>query len=54
MTAFLIVGCSLLGLLVGLALPVVIERVPEKVSVLAGPFRSVFPPRSSWDVMSEG
>ena len=22
--------------------------------VLAGPFRSLFPPRSSWDVMSEG
>lgn len=38
MTAFLIVACTLLGLLVGLALPVVVERVPEKVSVLAGPF----------------
>ena len=38
MTAFLVVACSLLGLLVGLALPVVIERVPEKVPVLAGPF----------------
>lgn len=38
MTALLVVGASLLGLLVGLALPVVIERVPEKVPVLAGPF----------------
>lgn len=38
MTVLLVVGCSLLGLLVGLALPVVIERVPEKVPVLAGPF----------------
>ena len=38
MTAALVVGCSLLGLLVGLVLPVVIARVPEKVPVLAGPF----------------
>ena len=38
MTVALVVVCSLVGLLVGMALPVVIERVPEKVPVLAGPF----------------
>jgi leader peptidase (prepilin peptidase)/N-methyltransferase len=38
MDAVLVVACSLLGLLVGLCLPVVIDRVPEKVPVLAGPF----------------
>lgn len=38
MSTALVVGASLLGLLVGLVLPVVIDRVPEKVPVLAGPF----------------
>jgi leader peptidase (prepilin peptidase)/N-methyltransferase len=38
MDAALVVACSLLGLVVGLCLPVVIDRVPEKVPVLAGPF----------------
>jgi leader peptidase (prepilin peptidase)/N-methyltransferase len=38
MDAVLVAACSLLGLLVGLGLPVVIDRVPEKVPVLAGPF----------------
>jgi leader peptidase (prepilin peptidase)/N-methyltransferase len=37
-TAFLVVVCALVGLFVGLALPVVIDRVPLKVPVLAGPF----------------
>jgi leader peptidase (prepilin peptidase)/N-methyltransferase len=37
-TAALVVVCTLVGLLVGFALPVVIDRVPEKVPVLAGPF----------------
>jgi len=37
-TVALVVVCSLVGLVVGMALPVVIERVPEKVPVLAGPF----------------
>ena len=34
----LVVGCGVLGLVVGAFLPVVIDRVPEKVPVLAGPF----------------
>ena len=34
----LVVGCGVLGLVVGAFLPVVIDRVPEKVRVLAGPF----------------
>lgn len=38
MTAALVVGCTILGLVVGALLPVPIERVPEKVPVLAGPF----------------
>jgi leader peptidase (prepilin peptidase)/N-methyltransferase len=38
MDAVLVAACSLLGLLVGLCLPVVIDRVPEKVPVLGGPF----------------
>jgi leader peptidase (prepilin peptidase) / N-methyltransferase len=38
MDAVLIVGCALLGLIVGIFLPVAIERVPAKVPVLAGPF----------------
>lgn len=38
MTAALVVVCTLVGLGVGVALPVVIERVPEKVPVLSGPF----------------
>ena len=38
MTAALVVVCTLLGLVVGALLPVVIDRVPEKVPVLAGPF----------------
>jgi leader peptidase (prepilin peptidase)/N-methyltransferase len=38
MDAVLVAACSLIGLLVGLCLPVAIERVPEKVPVLAGPF----------------
>jgi len=37
-SAFLVVVCSLVGLVVGVLLPVVIDRVPEKVPVLAGPF----------------
>jgi len=37
-TAALVAGCSVLGLLVGALLPVLIERVPEKAPVLAGPF----------------
>jgi leader peptidase (prepilin peptidase)/N-methyltransferase len=37
-TAALVVVCTLLGLVVGALLPVVIDRVPEKVPVLAGPF----------------
>ena len=38
MDAVLVAACSLLGLVVGLLLPVAIERVPQKVPVLAGPF----------------
>ena len=38
MDAVLVVGCALLGLIVGMFLPVAIERVPAKVPVLAGPF----------------
>jgi leader peptidase (prepilin peptidase)/N-methyltransferase len=38
LTVVLVVVCTLIGLLVGCALPVVIDRVPEKVPVLAGPF----------------
>jgi leader peptidase (prepilin peptidase)/N-methyltransferase len=38
MDTALVAGASLLGLVVGLLLPVAIERVPEKVPVLAGPF----------------
>ena len=34
----LAVGCGVVGLVVGAFLPVVIDRVPEKVPVLAGPF----------------
>jgi leader peptidase (prepilin peptidase)/N-methyltransferase len=34
----LVVGCGVLGLVVGALLPVLIDRVPEKVPVLAGPF----------------
>jgi leader peptidase (prepilin peptidase) / N-methyltransferase len=37
-TATLVVVCSVVGLVVGALLPVVIERVPAKVPVLAGPF----------------
>jgi len=37
-TEILVVAASIVGLLVGFALPVVIDRVPEKVSLLAGPF----------------
>jgi leader peptidase (prepilin peptidase)/N-methyltransferase len=37
-TAGLVVGCTVLGLVVGAWLPVVIERVPEKQPLLAGPF----------------
>ena len=37
MDVVLVAACSLLGLVVGLLLPVAIERVPEKVPVLAGP-----------------
>jgi leader peptidase (prepilin peptidase)/N-methyltransferase len=37
-TALLVVVCSLVGLAVGVFLPVVIDRVPEKAPVLAGPF----------------
>ena len=36
--ALLVIGCGVVGLVVGAFLPVVIDRVPEKVSVLAGPF----------------
>lgn len=38
MTVALVLACTLVGLAVGAWLPVVIERVPEKVRVLAGPF----------------
>lgn len=38
MTIALVVVCTLAGLLVGAGLPVLIERVPEKQPVLAGPF----------------
>ena len=38
MSAVLVVVCSLVGLGVGVLLPVVIDRVPEKMPVLAGPF----------------
>jgi leader peptidase (prepilin peptidase)/N-methyltransferase len=34
----LVVGCGVLGLVVGALLPVLIDRVPEKAPVLAGPF----------------
>jgi leader peptidase (prepilin peptidase)/N-methyltransferase len=34
----LVAGCSLLGLVVGALCPVVIDRVPERMPVLAGPF----------------
>ena len=34
----LVAGCGVAGLVVGAFLPVVIDRVPEKVPVLAGPF----------------
>jgi leader peptidase (prepilin peptidase)/N-methyltransferase len=34
----LVVGCGVVGLVVGAFLPVVIDRVPQKVPVLAGPF----------------
>ena len=38
MTAALVVVCSLVGIGVGAVLPVLIERVPAKAPVLAGPF----------------
>lgn len=38
MTVALVVACSVLGAVVGALLPVLIERVPEKRPVLAGPF----------------
>ncbi|MFM8303489.1 MAG: prepilin peptidase [Actinomycetota bacterium] len=38
MSAVLVVACTVLGLGVGLVLPVIIDRVPERVPVLAGPF----------------
>jgi leader peptidase (prepilin peptidase)/N-methyltransferase len=38
MDAVLVVACALLGILVGFFLPVVIDRVPQKVPVLAGPY----------------
>jgi len=38
MDVVLVAACTLLGLVVGLLLPVAIERVPQKVPVLAGPF----------------
>jgi len=38
MTVALVAGCTLAGLLVGGWLPVVIERVPARARVLAGPF----------------
>lgn len=37
-TAVLVAVCSLVGLVVGALLPVLTDRVPEKVPVLAGPF----------------
>ena len=36
--AAVVVGCTVVGLVVGALLPVLIERVPEKAPVLAGPF----------------
>ena len=38
MTVLLVVGCGLVGLVGGALLPILIERVPEKAPVLAGPF----------------
>ena len=38
MEPVLVAACSLLGLVVGLLLPVAVERVPEKQPVLVGPF----------------
>lgn len=38
MTAALVVVCTLVGLAVGAVLPVLIERVPQRAPVLAGPF----------------
>jgi leader peptidase (prepilin peptidase) / N-methyltransferase len=38
MEVALVAGCTLLGIVVGMLLPVAIERVPEQVPVLAGPF----------------
>jgi leader peptidase (prepilin peptidase)/N-methyltransferase len=38
MTVALVALCAVVGLVVGMAMPVVIERVPRKVPVLAGPF----------------
>ncbi len=53
MDLVLVAGCTLLGLAVGLLLPVAIERVPQKVPVLAGPFpepsRAVHTP-SGWTI----
>jgi leader peptidase (prepilin peptidase)/N-methyltransferase len=37
-SAALVVGCGLVGLVVGVLLPVVTDRVPEKVPLLVGPF----------------
>jgi leader peptidase (prepilin peptidase)/N-methyltransferase len=38
MSAALVVVCAVVGTAVGVLLPVVIDRVPEKTPVLAGPF----------------
>lgn len=38
MTAFLVVVCTVVGWGVGALLPVLIERVPERMPVLVGPF----------------
>jgi len=41
MSAALAAACGVVGLVVGAALPVVIERVPEKQPVCAGPFPEI-------------
>ena len=44
MTAFLVAGCSILGLVVGWLLDPVITRVPRKVPVLVPPAGDEPPP----------
>lgn len=51
MSAALVVGCALLGLVVGALLPIAIERVPERRSVLSAPYPEVaasFRTKAGW------